>query len=334
MEAIHIMSGKDKKLSRNSIPSLLEDALAVGFDNSIGHDYFEDASERFDFYTTVETKVPFDIDILNHITKGGYTYKTLNCVVANTGVGKTIFGVHYAASCLAKGYNVLYITLEMSEERISERIDANLLNIDLDDIAFLEKDNFLSKIDKISQKTNGKLIVKEYPPGDAHVGHFKTLLNELKIKKSFVPQVIVIDYLNICASAKYSGSDSYGRIKAVSEELRGLAVTTNSIILTFTQFNRTGMQSSDNDLGDISESIGAAFTFDSFFAMSEPAELAKMNQIAWKQLKNRYSDKNKNSRFIVGLDKSKMKFYNIEDHGQTLVDIHNTPKKATTNFKF
>jgi replicative DNA helicase len=322
MQSIHIMDGKENKLSKDSIPGLLEEALAIGFDNSIGHDYFADAEERFDFYTKVETKIPFDIDMLNLVTKGGYSFKTLNIVAAATNVGKSIFGCSYAASCLSLGHNVLYITLEMAEEKIAERIDANLLNIDIDEIPLLGKDTFMSRLDKIKQKTNGRLIVKEYPTGEGHAGHFATLLNELRLKESFIPKVIVIDYLNICASKKLtkSSENSNTLVKHITEELRALAIKSNTIILTFTQFNRGGMQSSDNELTDTADSIGATFTVDSYFAMNEPEDLAKQNQIVFKQLKNRYSDKNKNKRFIVGLDKPKMKFYNVEEHSQTLVN--------------
>lgn len=339
MTALYIMDGKEKKISQNEIPELLEEALGVCFDNSVGHDFFEDAAERFDFYTKVENKIPFDIDMLNLITKGGYTFKTLNLVAAATGVGKTIFGCHYAASCLKQGFDVLYITMEMSEEKISERIDANLLGIDLDDIKFLDKENYLTRIDKIKQKTSGRLIVKEYPSTEGHAGLFKTLLNELKIKKGFVPKVIIVDYLNICGSRRFSGGleNSFGMVKAVSEELRGLAQTSNTVMLTFTQFNRSGMESSDNELSDTSESIGTTYTVDSYFAMNEPEELARMNQILWKQLKNRYADKNKHKRFLVGLDKSKMTFYNLEASGQeNLSELPAPPqtKKESKRDKF
>lgn len=330
LQAIQIADGNDKKNLPGAIPEILEKALGVSFDTSIGHDYFEDAAERYDYLTLKENKVPFDIDILNQITKGGYSFKTLNLVVANTGVGKTIFGCHYAAKSLQQGYNVLYISLEMAAEKIAERIDANLLDINLDEIAFLQKDSFLTRLQKVKEKTNGKLIIQEYPPTTAHVGHFKTLIQELKQKKGFTPQIIIIDYLNIAASQRCKSLDNTNTLyTAVAEELRSLAVITNTIVLSFTQFNREGMKSSDGDITDTAGAIGITYTADSYFSMSEPEELAMMNQIMFKQLKNRYDNINKNRRFIVGLNKAKMTFYDVEDSAQNVVNEIDLYKEQT-----
>lgn len=324
--SLQIMDGEDKKLSRNIIPSLLEDALAVSFDNSVGHDYILDAEKRFDYYSNPENKIPFDIEILNTITKGGYSLKTLNIVAAGTNVGKTIFGCHYAASSLKLGKNVLYISMEMAEEDIGNRIDANLMAIEVDEVRLLQKKTFLSKIDSIKEKSNGKLIIKQFPTGEAHVGHFKALINELKLKSGFKPDIIIIDYLNICASKKFAkGHDNSNTlVKSISEELRGLMVSTNCIGLTFTQFNREGMKHTDNELTDTADAIGATFTADSYLAMNEPEELAALNQIMFKQLKNRYGDKNVNKRFIVGLEKARMTFYNVESDAVAMPDIGNS----------
>lgn len=338
-QAIEIMDGQDKKLSKNAIPGILEDALAVSFDSSVGHDYLMDAEKRFEYYTNPENKIPFDIDILNTITKGGYSFKTLNIIAAGTNVGKTIFGCHYAARCLKMGKNVLYISMEMAEEDIGNRIDANLMAMEVDSVKLLQKDSFLSKIESIKQKTNGKLIIKQFPTGEAHVGHFKALINELKIKSGFVPHVIVIDYLNICASRKFpKGHDNSNTlVKAISEELRGMMVSMNAVGLTFTQFNREGMKHTDNELTDTADAIGATFTADSYLAMNEPEELAALNQIIFKQLKNRYGDKNVNKRFIVGLEKARMTFYNVENAAEAMPEIGNSvrgeykPKTEHTN---
>lgn len=335
LQAIQIADGKDKKNAPGAIPEILEKALGVCFDTSIGHDYFDDASKRYDYLTLKENKIPFDIDILNKITKGGYSFKTLNLVVANTGVGKTIFGCHYAAKCLQQGYNVLYISLEMAAEKIAERIDANLLDIELDEIAFLQKESYLSRLQKVKEKTNGKLIIQEYPPTTAHIGHFKTLISELKLKKGFVPQVIVVDYLTICASQRCKSFDNTNTLyTAVAEELRSLAVITNTIMLSFVQFNREGMKSSDGDITDTASAIGITYTADSYFAMSEPEELAMMNQIMFKQLKNRYDNINNNRRFIVGLNKAKMTFYDVESSAQNVVneiDLYKEEQSKITN---
>lgn len=321
--SLQIMDGEEKKLSKNAIPGLLEDALAISFDNSVGHDYILDADKRYEYYTNPENKIPFDIDILNEVTKGGYSLKTLNIVAAGTNVGKTIFGCHYAASCLKMGKNVLYISMEMAEEDIGNRIDANLMAMEVDNVRMLQKNTFMSKVASIGQKTNGKLIIKQFPTGEAHVGHFKALLNELKLKMGFVPTVMIIDYMNICASKKFpKGHDNSNTlIKAVSEELRGLMVSNNAIGLTFTQFNRDGMKHTDNELTDTADAIGATFTADSYFAMNEPEELAALNQIIFKQLKNRYGDKNINKRFIVGLEKARMTFYNVESSAVSMPEI-------------
>ena len=319
MDSINIADGNDEKKSRDAIPSILSEALAVSFDNNIGHDYFANADERFDFYHQKQDKIPFDLEYFNKITKGGLVNKSLNVALAGTGVGKSLFMCHMASSCLLDGRNVLYITLEMAEEKIAERIDANLLNVPIQEIAELPKVMFDSKVTKLSQKTQGSLIIKEYPTASAHSGHFKALLNELALKKSFRPDIIFIDYLNICASSRYKSGmsvNSYSYIKAIAEELRGLAVEANVPIVSATQTTRSGYGSSDVDLTDTSESFGLPATADLMFALISTDELEELGQIMVKQLKNRYNDLSVNKRFIVGIDRAKMRLYDCEQSAQ------------------
>jgi len=329
VEGISIIDGKDKNRKPDSIPSILTDALAVCFDNAVGHDYFEDSEKRFDFYHRVEERMPFDLEFFNKITKGGLPAKTLNICLAGTGVGKSLFMCHMAASCLSQGKNVLYITLEMAEERIAERIDANLMNVSMEDLHDLPKNMFDDKIAKLNKKTNGKLIVKEYPTATAHSAHFRGLIKELAIKKSFKPDMIFIDYLNICASSRLKGAsnvNSYTYIKSIAEELRGLAVECNVPIMSATQTTRTGYTSSDLGLEDTSESFGLPATADFMFAIISNEELEKLNQIVVKQLKNRYNDPTVNKRFVLGIDRSKMRLYDVENKEQEdLVDSNQTP---------
>jgi archaellum biogenesis ATPase FlaH len=318
LESVKIADGKDKTRSKDSIPSILSDALAVSFDDHVGHDYISDSESRYDFYHKKEDKVPFDIDILNKITKGGLPNKTLNIALAGTGVGKSLCMCHMASSVLLQGRNVIYITLEMAEERIAERIDANLLNVNIQDITNLSKNSYESKLAKLAEKTRGKLIIKEYATASAHVGHFKSLLNDLALKKGFKPDMIFIDYLNICASSRYKGTlvNSYTYVKAIAEELRGLAVECNVPIVTATQTTRQGYGNSDVELTDTSESFGLPATADFMFALISTEELESLNQIMIKQLKNRYNDPTAYKRFVVGIDRSKMKLYNVEDSAQ------------------
>ena len=324
VDGIGIIDGKDKKRGADAIPSLLTDALAVSFDNAVGHDYFDDSEKRFDFYHKVEERIPFDLEFFNKITKGGLPQKTLNIALAGTGVGKSLFMCHMAANCLSQGKNVLYITLEMAEERIAERIDANLMNVSMEDLHDLPKTMFESKIKKIQKKTNGTLIVKEYPTASAHSAHFRGLIKELSIKKSFKPDMIFIDYLNICASSRLKGAanvNSYTYIKSIAEELRGLAVETNVPIMSATQTTRGGFTSTDIGLEDTSESFGLPATADFMFALISNEELDELNQIVVKQLKNRYNDPTVNKRFVVGIDRSKMRLYDVENKEQEdLVD--------------
>ncbi len=318
LDSVKIADGKDKERSKDSIPSILSDALAVSFDDHIGHDYISDSDSRYDFYHKKEDKIPFDIDFFNKITKGGIPNKTLNVALAGTGVGKSLFMCHMASSVLLQGRNVLYITLEMAEERIAERIDANLLNVNIQDITDIPKSLYESKLAKLAEKTRGKLIIKEYPTASAHVGHFKSLLNDLALKKSFRPDIIFIDYLNICASSRYKGSlvNSYTYVKAIAEELRGLAVECNVPIVSATQTTRQGYGNSDVELTDTSESFGLPATADFMFALISTEELEQLNQIMVKQLKNRYNDPTVFKRFVVGIDRAKMKLYNLEDSAQ------------------
>jgi len=324
LDGISIIDGKDKNRTPEAIPSILSDALAVSFDLSVGHDYVEDGLDRYEFYHKKEVKIPFDLDYFNKITKGGLPQKTLNIALAGTGVGKSLFMCHMAASTLMQGKNVLYITLEMAEERIAERIDANLMNVTMDDLHSLPKKMFESYLTKINKKTNGKLIVKEYPTASAHVGNFRSLIKELALKRSFKPDIIFIDYLNICASSRFKGNanvGSYFYIKAIAEELRGLAVETNVPIMSATQTTRGGFVSSDIGLEDTSESFGLPATADLMFALISTEELEDLNQICVKQLKNRYNDPTMNKRFILGIDRAKMRLYDVEQEAQRdLVD--------------
>ena len=315
VDGIAIIDGKDKKRGVDALPSILTDALAVGFDNRVGHDYLHDTDARFEFYHKIEEKIPFDLEFFNRITKGGLPQKTLNIALAGTGVGKSLFMCHMAANCLSQGRSVLYITLEMAEERIAERIDANLMNISIDDLHKLAKQMFDDKINSIAQKTNGKLVIKEYPTASAHSNHFRGLIKELAIKKSFKPDIIFIDYLNICASSRFKANgnvNSYMYIKAIAEELRGLAVETNVPIMSATQTTRSGFSNSDVGLEDTSESFGLPATADLMFALISNEELDEQNQIAVKQLKNRYNDPTTNKRFVIGIDRAKMKLYDVE----------------------
>ena len=322
LDGIKILDGKDKKRSQEAIPSILADALAVSFDNHIGHDYIGDAEARFKYYHTKEKKYQFDLSYFNRITKGGVPSKTLNIALAGTGVGKSLFMCHCASAYLAQGLNVLYITLEMAEERIAERIDANLLDTTIDDLHALPKDLYDSKILKVKNKTNGQLIIKEYPTASAHSGHFRSLMNELALKKSFRPDVVFIDYLNIFASARFKGGNisSYFYIKAIAEELRGLAVEFNVPIFSATQTTRTGFVSTDIGLEDTSESFGLPATADFMFALMSNDELEQLGQMKVKQLKNRYNDPAINRSFIVGVDRAKMKLYDVENVAQNIVD--------------
>lgn len=319
MESIKIADGQDEKKNRDSIPSILQDALAVSFDNNIGHDYLKDTDKRYEFYHQREDKIPFDLEFFNKITKGGLPNKTLNVALAGTGVGKSLFMCHVAASVLLQNKNVLYITLEMSEERIAERIDSNLLNVNIKDIESLPKMMFDSKINSISKKTQGTLIIKEYPTASAHAGHFRALLNELSLKKSFKPDIIFIDYLNICSSSRYKSNfsvNSYSYIKAIAEELRGLAVECNVPIVSATQTTRSGYGNSDVELTDTSESFGLPATADLMFALISTEELEQLGQIMVKQLKNRYNDPTMNKRFVIGIDRAKMRLFDVEQSAQ------------------
>ena len=319
LDGIKIIDGKDKQRTPEAIPSILSDALAVSFDLTVGHDYVEDGLNRYDFYHKKEDKVKFDLDYFNKITKGGLPQKTLNIALAGTGVGKSLFMCHVASSVLMQGKNVLYITLEMAEERIAERIDANLMNITIDDLHTLPKKMFENYLTKIQKKTNGKLIIKEYPTASAHVGNFRSLIKELALKRSFRPDIIFVDYLNICASSRFRGNanvGSYFYIKAIAEELRGLAVETNVPIVSATQTTRSGFVSSDIGLEDTSESFGLPATADLMFALISTEELEDLNQICVKQLKNRYNDPTVNKRFILGIDRAKMKLYDVEQVAQ------------------
>ena len=347
MESISLADGKDDKKGRDAIPSILSDALAVSFDNHIGHDYLEDYEDRYESYHRKEERIEFDLDLFNKITKGGIPNKTLNIALAGTGVGKSLFMCHVASGVLLQGKNVLYITLEMAEEKIAERIDANLLNVNIQNITDLPKAMFEKKVHKLKKKTEGELIIKEYPTASAHAGHFKALLNELSLKKSFKPDIIFIDYLNICASSRYragSNVNSYSYIKAIAEELRGLAVEANLPIVSATQTTRSGYASSDVDLTDTSESFGLPATADLMFALISTEELEGLNQIMVKQLKNRYNDPTIYKRFVIGIDRAKMRLYDCEQKAQEdIIDNgqeeeynkeDKIPKKSFAEFKF
>ena len=324
MESISIIDGKHETLSKGALPDLLSKALGVAFDTNVGHDYVENFEERYDFYHTEEDRIPFDLEYFNKITKGGIPNKTLNIALAGTGVGKSLFMCHVASGALVDGKNVLYITMEMAEERIAERIDANLLNVPIDQLPNLSREMFRTKVEDIARKTTGKLIVKEYPTGSAHAGHFRALLNELKLKRQFEPDIIFIDYLNICASSRMKGMggsiNSYNYIKAIAEELRGLAVEFDVPVFSATQTTRSGYSNSDVGLEDTSESFGLPATADLMFALISTEELEQQRQMMVKQLKNRYNDPSQNKRFVIGVDRSKMRLYDAEESQQTLTD--------------
>jgi replicative DNA helicase len=315
LESIKIADGGNQKVSPDAIPSILQEALAVSFDEHVGHDYLENSSERYAFYHLTEEKIPFHLEYFNKITKGGLPNKTLNVALAGTGVGKSLFMCDYAAHCLSLGRNVLYITMEMAEERIAERIDANLFDVNIKDLIDLPESIFNSRINELKRKTQGRLIIKEYPTAAAHVGHFKGLLNELSLKKVFKPDIIFIDYLNICASSRYKGAivNSYTYVKAIAEELRGMAVEHNVPIVTATQTTRSGYGNSDVDLTDTSESFGLPATADFMFALIATEDLEKDGKIMVKQLKNRYNDPTMYKRFLVGVDRARMKLYNVDN---------------------
>ena len=324
MSSIQILDGRDTKSGKGNIPQILSDALAVSFDTNIGHDFLEDFAARYDFYHKKEHRIPFDLEYFNRITKGGLPNKTLNVALAGTGVGKSLFMCHCAAANLSAGHNVLYITLEMSEEKIAERIDANLLNVQVDELTVLPKEAYEKKVTRVKEKTTGKLIIKEYPTASAGANHFRHLLNELRLKRSFVPDIIYIDYLNICSSSrlKYgSNVNSYTLIKSIAEELRGLAVETVVPIVTATQTTRSGYSNTDVGLEDTSESFGLPATADFMFALISTEELQDLGQIMVKQLKNRYADPATHRKFVIGVDRPKMKLYDVEQHAQEdLVD--------------
>ena len=334
MESIALTDGKDKEKDRDAIPGILSDALAVSFDTHVGHDYLLDYEARYESYHRKEDKIEFDLEFFNKITKGGLPNKTLNIALAGTGVGKSLFMCHVAASALLNGKNVLYITLEMAEEKIAERIDANLLNVPIQEITELPKVMFENKVTNLAEKTQGTLIIKEYPTASAHSGHFKALLNELALKKSFRPDIIFIDYLNICASSRYRGNstvNSYSYIKAIAEELRGLAVEANVPIVSATQTTRSGYGSSDVELTDTSESFGLPATADLMFALISTDDLEGLGQIMVKQLKNRYNDPTIHKRFVVGIDRAKMRLYDCEQSAQE--DILDSGKEEEYNYE-
>ena len=318
MESIKIADGQDSKKDKGAIPHILSEALSISFDSHVGHDYIDDALSRYDYYHRTEEKIPFDLEFFNKITKGGLPSKTLNIALAGTGVGKSLFMCHVAASCLLQGKNVLYITMEMAEERIAERIDANLLNVNIKDLASLPKVMFENKVTNLSKKTQGKLIIKEYPTASAHVGHFKSLISDLALKRSIRPDIIFVDYINICTSQRYKPqfANSYTLVKGIAEELRGFAVEQNVPLVSATQTTRSGFGSSDIDLTDTSESFGLPATADFMFALSSSEEDEQLGQIMVKQLKNRYNDVFASKRFFVGIDRSKMRLYDVEQSAQ------------------
>ena len=326
LEGIQIIDGKSRDKTPDALPEMLTEALQVGFDTNVGHDFIEDADKRFDFYNRLEEKVPFDLELFNKITEGGLSNKTLNIALAGTGVGKSLFMCHMASSCIANGKNVLYITLEMAEERIAERIDANLMNIPIMELSDMSKPMFQDRIQVLKEKYEGRLIVKEYPTASAHAGHFKALLNELKLKRNFHPDIIFIDYLNICTSSRFrpgSSANSYTIIKSIAEELRGLAVEQDVPIFSATQTTRGGYNSSDVDLTDTSESFGLPATADLMFAIISTEELEQLGQLMIKQLKNRYADPTRNKRFMIGVDRARMKLYDLEDSAQQAITDSN-----------
>ena len=338
MESISIIDGKHEQLTKGALPDLLTKALGVGFDLKVGHDYVENAGERYEFYHTEEDRLPFDLEYFNTITKGGVPRKTLNIALAGTGVGKSLFMCHVASAALVQGFNVLYITMEMAEERIAERIDANLLDVPIDQLDKISKDRFTLMVNNIAKKTTGKLIIKEYPTGSAHAGHFRALLNELKLKRQFEPDLIFIDYLNICASSRMKGMggaiNSYSYIKAIAEELRGLAVEFDIPIFSATQTTRSGYSNSDIGLEDTSESFGLPATADLMFALISTEELEQQGQFMVKQLKNRYNDPTLHKRFVIGVDRSKMRLFDVEENQQTLTDDTPVFDKTETGKRF
>ena len=336
IESISIIDGKHENLSKDALPDLLQKALAVGFDTNIGHDYFGAVDDRYEFYHTTEERMPFDLEKFNSITKGGLPKKSLSVVMAGTGTGKSLFMCHVAAAALSAGQNVLYITMEMSEERIAERIDANLMNVSIDKIETLSKESFTNKMTNISKKTDGNLIIKEYPTGSAHAGHFRALIAELSLKKKFKPDIIMIDYINICSSSRIKNGlggsvNTYSLIKSIAEELRGLSVENNVPILTATQTTRSGFSNTDIGLEDTSESFGLPATADLMFALVSNEELQSLNQVMVKQLKNRYSDINDNKRFILGIDRAKMKLYDVEESAQGLMTGETPMPNSSSN---
>ena len=336
LSGIKILDKKDTKRTPEAIPHILSEALAVSFDKSVGHDYIEDADARFKFYHTKEKRYQFDLDYMNRITKGGVPSKTLNIALAGTGVGKSLFMCHVASSYLLQGLNVLYITLEMAEERIAERIDANLLDVTMEDLHDMPQQLYEGKISKLREKTQGQLVIKEYPTASAHSGHFKSLMNELALKKSFRPDVIFIDYLNICASSRFKGGNisSYFYVKAIAEELRGLAVEFNVPIFSATQTTRTGYVSTDIGLEDTSESFGLPATADFMFALISNEELEALGQMKVKQLKNRYNDPSINRAFIIGVDRAKMRLYDVQQKAGDIVDANQVDEKEDAYNKF
>ena len=329
LQGIKIIDGKDKKHTPEAIPSILSEALGVSFDRHIGHDYLAQTDERFDYYHRTEERLKFDLSYFNRITKGGLPPKTLNVALAGTGVGKSLFMCHLASSVISQGKNVLYITLEMAEERIAERIDANLLDVTIDDLYEMPKEIYDNKTSKLQNKINGQLIIKEYPTAAAHAGHFKSLIDELALKKSFKPDIVFIDYLNICSSSRFKGGNisSYFYVKAIAEELRGLAVQYDVPIVSATQTTRSGYLSSDVGLEDTSESFGLPATADFMFALISNDELEELGQIKVKQLKNRYNDPAVNRAFIIGVDRSKMRLYDVEQSAQQIVDSNQESKE-------
>jgi len=336
MKSITIFDGKDKNMSKDAIPQILSEALAISFDPNVGHDYIEDYDKRYEFYHRVEERISFDLEYFNIITKGGLPRKTLNVALAGTGVGKSLFMCHVASSYLSQGKNVLYISMEMAEERIAERIDANLLDVTVDQLVELPKAFYESKVSKLKAKTQGKLIIKEYPTASAHAGHFKALLNELYLKKSFKPDAVFIDYLNICASQRFkhgSNVNTYTYVKAIAEELRGLAVEHDVPIISATQTTRSGFSNTDPGLEDTSESFGLPATTDFMFALVSTEELESANQIVVKQLKNRYNDPTKYKRFVVGIDRAKMRLYDLEESAQKDLVNTNIPETEEENDK-
>ena len=313
-ESINIITDDKKKGDKNTIPDILKDALSVSFDTNIGHDFTEDAESRFEYYHKKESKLPFDIEMLNKITKGGFTHGTLNLFLGGTNSGKTLFMCHLAASYLNHGYNVLYITLEIAEEEIAKRIDSNLMNIKMSEVTTMTKDNFLTKIEKIRAKTIGNLKIKQYPPASANINHFRALLNELNLKKSFAPDIIIVDYLGLCSSARIRSSEnSFNFYKSVAEEMRGLAVEKKVPIVSNHQFNRSGQYNTDVDLENISESHGISMTADFMAAIIVTEEFIEEKKVMIKQLKSRYNDPSYYNKFMIGMDREKMKLYNLED---------------------